>query len=484
MNRPLHQTSGPGDASGPPGRPGRWLLVGALLGLSLKMALALLAPLLAGLWLARLVAAHGALPFSGYTLVNAVNTTFFIAASSFLQSLYYVGGRALGRGEPAHYRAGMAAGVVLALLFGGAGAAISAGIGPLLGLLHMDPGLVAHARPLGLAAAAAMLPMPLLVVHRVHASLNERAGLVTLLSVAGALLTAVLASAWIRAAGAAPLHAALLAIWCTAGVNWLMLAIALLTCRASTALRLPPAPAPHLRPAVREVAAIGWPIGAVVLLDSLASLVSSLLVGYYWLPWVPLHMTVLLLVTVALIGPLGIAQAAVQHVSVTHARGQLKERNLVAAAALLLGLLFSLLVLAAFTLWPARIAALLLTPQALAAAAPLLAPVMTLGAVLLAQQALIVIAAALLRGIGQTRAPMRQAFVGYTLVASGGQLLLGPVLGYGLPGVWWGLLLGFGATAFAVLWRCREEFRQPAAPAAQPDLQCTTSSSPHQEIQS
>lgn len=461
------------DAADPvPARAGRAVtpVLRPLLALSVTMALAQLAPLLLGLYMARLVAVHGTLLFSAYSLVNAANTTVFVAAASMLQSLYFVGGRAIGRGDTARYRAAIAAGAVLGLGLGIATAAASAAIGPVLALLGMDPALAGNARSLGLVAALAMLPLPLLVVFRVHAALNERAALVMVMSVAGALLTALLASQ-VRDS-APPLLAARHIVWYGVGVNWAMLALAALCCAAMPALRLPRDGRPPLAAAMREVVSVGWPIGAVVLLDSLAALVSSLIVSAYWLEWSALHLAVLLLVTVMLIGPLGIAQAAVQRVAVLHAQGLFGERNRVAVAALLLGGAYGLLMAVPAALWPTQAAGLLLAPDALAAAAPLVAPVMLLGAALLFLQTLIVIAAALLRGIGQTRAPLRQAFVGYMVVASGGQLLLGPWLGYGLHGVWYGLLAGFGATALAVLWRCRQEFRLPPSPASsQPNLE-------------
>ena len=460
----------------------RMRVLAPLLALSLKMGLAQLAPVLLGLYMARLVAVHGTVLFAAYLLVNAVNTTVYVAVSSMLQSLYFVGGRAIGRGEPARYRAAILAGVVLAAVLGILGAVASAGIGPVLAWLHMDAGLAGAALPLGLVATLAVLPMPLLVVYRVHAALNGRAGLVMLMSVGGALLAAALAG--MGAAGASPVQAALRIVWYGVAVNWLMVALAGISCGAMPALRIPRAELAAARPALgtalREVVSVGWPIGAVVLLDSLAALVSSLLVSAFWLEWSALHMAVLLLVTVMLIGPLGIAQAAVQRVAVLHAQGLLAERNRVGAWALALGLLFGLAVLAPAALWPAPALALLLTPADLAAAMPLLAPVTLLGAVLLLLQALIVIAAALLRGIGQTRAPLRQAFFGYMVVASGAQLVLGPWLGVGLLGIWYGLLAGFGATTVAVLWRCYREFRLPALAGSAPPL---SSSHPTQEIQ-
>lgn len=461
-----------------PAQPSTGAALTALLGLSAKLALAQLAPMLASLYLARLVARQGALLFSSYSLVNAINIALFIAASSFLQALYFIGGRALGQDRRANYDSAILAGLALAGCIGMGSVVLSMAIGPILSALDMDRDLVALAGKLGLVAACGIPPVLLLVVYRVHAALNERAGLVALMSVGGTALTLVLAALWLRWGSAGPEHTVLGIAASMVLANWIMLGAAALCWRMLPELRFGSGALAAARagigPALRSLAAVGWPIGAVVFLDSMASLVSSMLVSRYWLALAPLHVMVLLWVTLALIVPLGIAQAAVQRVALTHAQGRLAQRNAIVRAALLLMAAYSVLIIAAFSLWPFALAQLLLGPQVLAPALLLQLPqMMFLGSVLLALQGVVVIGAALLRGIGQTRAPLVQAFIGYAVIATGAQILLGPVLGYGLAGVWWGLVSGFGATAVAVLLYCKKEFRlskavmeKPAAPAA------------------
>lgn len=440
-------------------------VLGELLSLSFKMCLAQLAPLVASLYLARLVAGLGALAFSSYSLVTAFNMTMFVAASGFLQSLYFVGGRAKGSQDVSSYHASILAGLGWALGIGALLIALSCGLGEALSALRFDPEVVQHARSLGRAAALGIAPSLLLLVYRVHASLHDRAGLVTLVHGIGALAASLLAT--IAVTHAVRSQSARWVLLSVAGANWLMLLVALASLRTSPGLwpgvRTLKAAGGKLRSNAALVASVGWPIGAVVLLDSAASMVSSLIVGRYWLAAVPVHSVALLWVAMGLIVPLGISQAVVQRVAVLSAQKKSGARNRVAWISLTLAALFGVLVVALFAAAPVQMGALLLGASAFEAAPQqLLRSLMPLAAALLALQSIIVVAAASLRGIGQTRAPLIQALVGYCILATGGQLLFGRALRFGVTGVWWGLLLGFGITAIAVTARCFSEFRSRA----------------------
>lgn len=456
----------PCPASGrPPAAPG---VLRELVVLSAKLTLAQIAPLVASFYLSALVAAQGATVFSVYSLVTSANLTLFIAASSFLQVLYFVGGRAKGRGAHGEYDAAISAGVVVALVLAAVATALSCGIGVILDALRFDAALVAGARWQGLVAAVGVFPPLLLVVYRVHASLNGRAGFVTLVATGGAAVSIALAAGWVAASPGQPEPAARGVLLSVAAANWTMLLAAAVSLRCFPQLArtggATAAGAPTMRESIALICAVGWPIGAVVLLDSLASLVTALLVGRYWIAAVPVNAVVLLWVAMGLVIPLGIAQAAVQRIAVTHAQGDRAARNRLAAGALAMGAAYGVLACGAFALLPVPMGALLLhraayepTNQAI------LRELMLPGGVVLALQGVIVIAAAVLRGIGQTRAPLVQAFIGYSVIGTGSQVLFGLVLGHGVAGIWWGLVLGFAVTAAAVTWRCRAEFQRDRA---------------------
>ncbi|MCW5667462.1 MAG: hypothetical protein KIT35_26810 [Piscinibacter sp.] len=430
-----------------------------LAALAAKLSLAMLAPLLASLYVARLVAAQGEVVFSGYSIVSATHTALFIVGSSFLQVLYFLGGRALGAGDALAYRHGMRAGRRYAIVFGLATSAICALAGVALQLLGYARELVAVVAWQGPVAALAALPAFLLVVGRVHASLHGRAGFVTAVAAVGAGAAALAATAVVSVGAPGPQEAALRVLAALAAVQWLMLLVVQrglrsLPLQASGDAAADPV-GRRLRQAGRDMWSYGWPIGAVVLMDNALTLSSTLAVGRWWIDALPAHSVVVLWVALGLIVPLGIAQAGVQHVAIAHARGELATRNRAAVAALLLAGAYGVA------------AALLLRTFAVPAGELLLPPAagggeqhafwrsfMPLGGVVLAAEGVIVVAAALLRGMGLTRAPLLQALVGYALFGTGGQLLCARVLGLGPVGIWWGLVIGFGVTALVVTLHC------------------------------
>jgi MATE family multidrug resistance protein len=421
-------------------------------------------PVLGSLYVAGLVAKDSGLSFSSYSLVNSINLTAFLAVSGFLQALYFAAGQALGRRNPGAYGAAISAGVVLALSRGALLTVLSLVIGPTLGLLGLAPEVVALARPLGLAGALDVVPSILLVVYRVHASLREKAGFVSLVYAAGAIGAAILAVATQGLMKELVGNIAVGVLLCVATVHWLMVLVAIVSVRVLPELRFEPGilaeTKAQLRSALGLVAAVGWPIGVVMLLESLASLVSSLIVGRYWVSVMPVHSIVLLWVSLCQVIPVGLGQAAVQRVAVLHSKGELLDRNRVAMISLVIGAVFGALVMALFVAIPVQLGAVFLGKAAFDPdAQEMLQHLMIQGGLLLAIQSFIIIGAAILRGVGQTRAPLVQCFVGYCVIAAGSQVLFGPVLGLGASGVWWGLILGFGTTALALMWRCYTELR-------------------------
>ncbi len=437
--------------------------ISTLLSLAGKMIVAQLAPLIASLYVAGLVAGKGALQFSAYSLVNTLNLTVFIAASSFLQALYFVGGQAIGQNRYQDYRLAMKAGLVVAAILAVVAITISSFAAGVFSLLQIDRDIIDRAWWLGFAAAFGIAPAMIMAVYRVHAALNERAGFVTVLYVLGSLATVAIATVAATMTSGPADRVVLWIVLAVSAANWLILAAALLSFLPFKDLRLGAhgerLPPRSLRNALLLIWHVGWPIGAVVFLDSLATLISTLITGRYWLGSVPVHSVVWLWVMVLLVVPLGLAQATVQRVALTHARQEYRARNVVVRSAILLAALYGIVVTAVFSTFPVAIGSLLLPGSEYEQSMALLATLMPLGGIALGLQAVIIVSAAALRGIGLTRAPLVWAFVGYCIVASGGQYLFGIVLGYEEPGIWFGLIAGFAATAVAVVWRCVTEFR-------------------------
>jgi multidrug resistance protein, MATE family len=69
-----------------------------------------------------------------------------------------------------------------------------------------------------------------------------------------------------------------------------------------------------------------------------------------------------------------------------------------------------------------------------------------------------VVSIGVLRGIGDTRAPMVANVLGFWMIGMPISLLLAFRLGRGPVGLWWGLVVGLAAVAFFLLARIRRRF--------------------------
>jgi multidrug resistance protein, MATE family len=69
------------------------------------------------------------------------------------------------------------------------------------------------------------------------------------------------------------------------------------------------------------------------------------------------------------------------------------------------------------------------------------------------------VAIGILRGIGDTRAPVAINVLGFWLIGLPVSLLLAFPLGLGPPGLWWGLVIGLAVVAVVLLLRVRSRFR-------------------------
>ncbi|MCJ2131710.1 MATE family efflux transporter [Methylobacterium sp. E-045] len=65
----------------------------------------------------------------------------------------------------------------------------------------------------------------------------------------------------------------------------------------------------------------------------------------------------------------------------------------------------------------------------------------------------------LLRGLGNTRSGLTSTFIGYWLIGIPAMAACGRGLDWGAPGVWFGLCIGFGATALLLVWRFGRDLR-------------------------
>jgi len=223
---------------------------------------------------------------------------------------------------------------------------------------------------------------------------------------------------------------------------------------------------PRLRPWRREakdlaalgrMARLGLPIGVQMFFEyGVFGLVGALM-GRIGTRAVAGHQIALNLSAVVFMVPQGIGAAAAVLVGRAVGAQDLPSARRAAWSAILVGGGFMTAAALAFILAPGFLARLY-TPDTgvLAIAASLI----VLGGFFAIFDGLQAVCIGVLRGIGDTRAPVLLSLLGYWLIGLPVSLFLGFQLGWGPNGLWWGLVLGLAVTAAVLLARVQRRLRR------------------------
>ncbi|HEU4697921.1 MAG TPA: MATE family efflux transporter [Gemmatimonadales bacterium] len=251
----------------------------------------------------------------------------------------------------------------------------------------------------------------------------------------------------------APPMGAVGSAWATVASRWLMgLGLAAL---AWPALR------PALRPLRREVLEaaplarmlrLGAPIGAQLQLEFGAFGAIGVLMGWLGAREMAGHQVALNLASLTFMVPLGISGAAAVLVGQAVGAGDDARARRAAGAALALATAFMALSALAFLTAPHLLARIYATDPVVVAIAALLLPIAGLFQLFDGWQ---VVSIGVLRGVGDTRAPMILNVLGFYAIGLPVSALLGFRVGAGPRGLWWGLVVGLGVVALLLLARVR-----------------------------
>lgn len=206
-----------------------------------------------------------------------------------------------------------------------------------------------------------------------------------------------------------------------------------------------------LRPLVRMVR-LGAPIGIQFQLELGVFAVIALMMGWMGTTAMAGHQVAINLASFTFMVPLGVSQAAAVMVGQAVGRGDEGGARRSAGAGLVLGGGFMLLTAAAFLLLPEVLAGFYTEDGGVLEIAVLLIPV---AGVFQVFDGIQVVASGVLRGVGDTRAPMVVNLLGFWLVGFPVSVWLGFFTEAGPVGLWWGLLAGLGAVAVLLLVRVR-----------------------------
>ena len=214
---------------------------------------------------------------------------------------------------------------------------------------------------------------------------------------------------------------------------------------------------------LRELFALGWPVGATYAIETLLFLFVSLLIGR--LGTVPLaaHQIALNFSAITFMVPTAIGQAANVRVAfwVGACRGH--EARRAGFTAIGLGVGFMVLSCVGMGLGAPTIAGWYLNAAdpANAATLALASSLLSVAAVFQVVDGTQAVASGTLRGLRDTRVPMLIAAVGYWGIGLGVGYALGFGAGLGAVGLWWGLAAGLATAAALLTLRFAATSRQP-----------------------
>ena len=247
----------------------------------------------------------------------------------------------------------------------------------------------------------------------------------------------------------------------TLASRWLM-AIALLVF-AWPSLR------PHLIPTrrdarlvtpLRRLLQLGIPVGLQQLLESAAFGAIGLMMGMLGTTEMAGHQIAITLAALTFMVPLGVAAAASVRVGrAVGARDQPRAKQ-AARAAFICGMGFMSLTALLFLAAPRLLANIFTSDTGVIAIAGILIPVAGVFQIFDGAQA---VGAGVLRGLGDTRAPLIGMIAGYWLIGLPVSLLLGFHTSLRAAGLWWGFVASLSIVAVFLAWRIRVLFRREIA---------------------
>lgn len=393
----------------------------------------------------------------------AIGNVWFFAMGIFgvglVMSLDPVIAHALGADDPKGVALGAQRGVLLAALASVPMAVVLLFAAPLSGLLRQPHAILADIGIYTRILAPSLLPFLLFAVGRQTLQAMHRVAPVVWVIVLANLLNAVL-NQWLIFGGwgVPPLGVA-----GSAYATLISRVLMVLGLIAFAHRELLPVFRPWHRDALRlrslgPLLRIGVPIGLQLEVEMVTFGAVAMLMGAFGTLQVAAHQVAINLASLSFMVPMGVGMGAAAMVGRAVGRGDAAAVRDAARAALVMGVSFMSCMALFFLLTPRTFTSLYSTdPQVVALAAVLL----PLAGVFQIFDGIQVVAAGILRGLGDTRVPMLIGLVGFVVVGLGSSIALGYGTSLGPVGLWWGLVLGLAAVALVLLLRVRVALRRP-----------------------
>ncbi|TMA27979.1 MAG: MATE family efflux transporter [Deltaproteobacteria bacterium] len=419
----------------------------------------------------------------GLMLMGVVDTIFVghvsareLAAAA-LGNLYFVGlfmfsigavwavdpivSQALGARDAAAAALGVQRGLVLAALLGVAGSLLCVPAEWIFRALHQPAAVIPRAAAFVHVSAPSLPPGLMFVALRQSLQAMKRTntlvGVIVLANLLNAGLDWVLVFGhWGLPAMGAPGSALASSI-----TRYVMLGALLVVARRELRPVLRPwrPEATALGPLMRTLR-LGLPIGAQNLVEFTTFGGISVLAGWFGAEAVAGHQVAINLASFTYMVPLGFGSASAVLVGRAIGEQDMPHARRVAASALVAGAAYMSLSACVLLVFPGAFARAYTSVPAVIGVAAALIPIAGLFQVF---DGLQVVAAGVLRGAGETRAPLVANVLGFWLVGMPVSLWLGFRAGLGVVGLWWGFVAGLAAVAVFMVRRVHSHFSRPVA---------------------
>lgn len=249
--------------------------------------------------------------------------------------------------------------------------------------------------------------------------------------------------------------------WSSSIGRWVMLATLAVSAAAALRPHLSPARADAWRPAaLARTVRLGVPIGVQQLLEVSAFGGVTLLMGLFGTVPLAGHEIALNLASLTFMVPFGVSTAAAVLVGRSVGAGDAESARWHAASAVACGVAFMTLSAATFVVAPTLLARAYTADPAVLAVTATLLPIAGAFQLFDGVQA---VSAGVLRGAGDTYAPMLANLVGFWLLGIPAGALLAFRAALGPAGLWWGLVIGLAAVATLLLARVRSRLSRSIA---------------------
>ena len=379
-----------------------------------------------------------------------------------LMALDPVVSQAIGAHDDAAVGRAVQRGVVLALLLSAVTALLMLPVRSVLVLTRQQPEIIADTAAYVYVSIPGVLPFLLFVVFRQTLQALHRVAPIVW-TIAGAnLLNAALNWVFVFGHLGSPALGAAGSALATLVSRWVM-AVALLALAWST-LR------PYVRPfrraswqpaPLRRLLQLGVPIGLQMLLESGAFGAIGLMMGMLGTTEMAAHQIAITLAALTFMVPLGVGAAAAVRVGRGVGAGDEERARQAARAAFACGMGFMAVTALAFLVAPTFLASLFTSDRAVLALAGVLIPVAGVFQIFDGAQA---VGAGVLRGLGDTRAPLLGMIIGYWLVGLPVSIALGFHTPLRAQGLWWGFVVSLSLVAVflfvRIRWKLRREVRR------------------------